>query len=226
MSDKTLQLQEGIIQFVMPPREFVLLNCTGEPIECGFDGQKLTVPKNDVAVKPVELPSNGHKIHGVIPRFTSAPDADGELIPGSLLIYDIVEDNGLGGEEMIWSAGNAIRHVLGVSYKADKATSLYAQRGLSLLPVRPTKGQVDIVRAGGQLRSEDWQYETSRQVVATYEAREAMRKGLGLDPLPFPREFHAARAILAVHEKREEAAAQSALNMLTAPEAEKPLLPK
>jgi hypothetical protein len=212
LTEETEQyLQTGVNAFVTPPREFVIHNASREEIRAGWDGEELYFPPNQKIVMPdVRL------------RRWSAKDADGDYIPGTLLVSDISEVNLQGSETLIWSAAQAVRHILGISSRSDVAGSGYARRGLSLLPLNPAKDVIARVAAGGKVRAEDWMVECANQTLAAYEQRDLMRKRLNLPEIAKSSEYAESLAIVGAANERLALEAREKVGYV--PESVKPQL--
>lgn len=177
-----------------PQREFILHNATDDPIILAYDGDSKEVPPFDKVVLP----------HPKYPDVScSARDADGDFIPGTLVIRDVVENRHANADDGItnargdrWDAAAAIRHCLGIDPTTREANSMWYKRGISLLPANPTKDVVRQVASEGRARFEEFRLANDRETVNGYHERASKHRALGLHPQPPPAEFYAAEARL------------------------------
>jgi len=181
------QVSDEIRQFLAPVREFCLHNATDEPILIMYSGETRIIPAKDQIAYP----------H---PKFEdvcySAKDMDGDWIPGTLVLRDMVQMYMNGQEGQVWSAANAIKHALDIDIKSGLASGKYAERGVSLLPPSPSKELVHKLAADGRRRYEAWRIKTAKEVAEAYEGRIAALKAAGHNPIPLGPDYDRARAII------------------------------
>jgi hypothetical protein len=191
----TYRVPDKVRQFLSPVREFSLHNATDEPILIMFCGETRIIPACDQVTYP--HPKFDDVCH-------SAKDADGDWIPGSLVIRDMVRMYLNNQEGDVWSAANAIKHALEIDVSSGEATGKYAQRGVSMLPPTPTKEQVAHIAAAGRRRYEAWRVQWAREICQGYEGRIAALKASGHAPIPLGPDYDRARAILEVAGQAEK----------------------
>jgi hypothetical protein len=121
---------------------------------------------------------------------------DGDWVPGSLVLRDVLQLFMNGQEGQVWSAANAIRHALEIDVKSGVATGKYAERGISMLPPTPSKDMVRRVAEEGRRRFEAWRLKQAKEVLEAYETRIAALKSAGHAPIPLGPDYDRARAIL------------------------------
>ena len=172
--------KEQDISFVAAPRQYVLHNSCPEVIELQFQAYTIWVPP----------------VNTVDPKI-SAKDADGEFIPGTHVVSDIYMATSNGGETFMWSAANAVKHWLGLD--SGKATGPYAKRGLSLLPINPSKESVEAVKNAGRDRARIALLETARQEILSYDQMNFARKAAGASPVPPGIAYDRAVALLSAY---------------------------
>lgn len=170
------------------PNRFTLHNAAPERRTFRWGGVQFTLPAID------EI--------GVAP----AKDADGDLIPGSLILEDgyTTDRDGLTPERGTppnWSAFEAIRNVLGVDPTTKVATGVAAKGGISFLPNSPTKDVIAAVREDGKRRYAESRVEWAQYTVSAYESRVAAARAVGLQAAPPDQDYAKAIQIL---KKRQE----------------------
>jgi len=133
---------------------------------------------------------------------------DGTPIPGTVLVKDgytyDTEGNIPSAGPHNMKAKEAIRGILGVQDGSNRATSKFAQNGLSYLPEGCTREMYQAVKLAGEARYRaslvDWASET----VQAYEEARNNAKKAGVDGRPPGQDFYKAQAIL----KAQQAAMQ------------------
>lgn len=183
------------ISLVAEPRKYVLHNASAGTIELQYEGETRWIPPYNVVVAG------------------SAVSEEGKPIPGTLTIADIILSSGVGGEVFHWNAANAVKHWLGVDDSGKLATSLYAKRGLSLLPANPSKSQVAAVNKDGATRAKTFVLAAARQEVAAYDQLNFARRAQGASPLPPTEGYEQAIAVLTAYSKEAEERAKAVLNV-------------
>lgn len=200
-------VDENVMQFLAPVMEFVLHNATDEPVAIMYDGETRIVP-------PINAVTQPH------PKFEdvcySAKDSEGNWIPGTLVVRDVVRDTVLGefGEKRnFWSAASAIKHSLQIDVKRGTAEGPYAKRGLSVLPANPTPATVAKVAAAGRARYEEWIVDQARATVEQYNDRNSALRAAGHAPIPLGRDYDRAAALLNARQNKEISRAQATLGV-------------
>jgi hypothetical protein len=185
-------------QFAEHKQEFVLYNASDDPIEFSYQGETRIVPgRFDVA-----------PIH---PKFKDVPHSaegpDGKLVPGTLVISDVLESYGrVGGQTVGWSAKEAIKYVLQID-SAGNPSGPYFQRGLTLLPKDFTLDDVEALRREALPRIMSFEISRAKTIIAYYEEKNKIRKSLNLGEEPKGQDYVNAQMILdAAKEKSFEKA--------------------
>jgi hypothetical protein len=187
--------------FLALPRELALYNASDSDIEIMYGGETRRLP----AANRVVLPH---------PKYSDVccskkDDESGKYLPGTLVLKDIYKVNELlGGEELIWSAANAVKNTLGIDPQTGKAASRYAERGVSLIPPNATLAEIRTIAKAARRRWERFQLAQDISTVHAHEERNARREALKLGSVPPTREYMAAaeRISKAKAEFLEEAA--------------------
>lgn len=184
------------LSFTPPKRAFVLHNAKEREVDVMFNGNLMTVPgRNAVSV---------HR---------PARDADGDIIPGTLVVEDVYYYSPeLGDDVLILDAGRAVAHILGISRGlggAQAASSRFALGGLSLLPMGCSKEVWRSVLADGEKRAFMVEVDNARNVIAAHDAVNAKRRAGGGDPVPGGLSYDRARFVLQEYEKIYQREAQS-----------------
>ena len=153
------------------PNKFTLHNASPEPLTFRWAGLQFTLPAVDEVGKSPAL------------------DADGQPIPGSLVLqdgYSVDRDGNLPapGSPPNWSAFDAIRNVLGVDPNTKQAIGVIAKAGVSFLPNTPSKDLIEKVREDGKRRYAESQVEWAQYTVSAYESRVAAARAVGQTAAP------------------------------------------
>lgn len=164
-------IQPGLVSMRVPRHSFVLLNSRKKKVTTMFTGTIVEVP-------PVHLV-------GLRPEL----DADGEPIPGSLIVEDIYMPLAEFDDEVcVFNAIRAVRHILGLNEGNDgsavTASSPYALAGLSLLPRRPTKEMWQQVAREGADRAFLADVDRAYKYMQSEEESATKRKAMDMPPLP------------------------------------------
>lgn len=171
-----------VVSFTRPIRAYGIHNAKLKPVTTRFCGSQFTVPPVDVlGPRPVI-------------------DADGEAVPGTIVIEDIFGgiDEETGEEIVVLDALRCVSHILGFrpTGNAVEATSSFAETGLSFLPLKPTKAAIDAIKASGQQRARVHAIQIARHEVATTEMRVAKAKQNGVEYLPPNQTYYEAVELL------------------------------
>ena len=178
------------LRFLTPVREFTLHNSTDEAISFMYDGETRVVPSSKDIVYP--HPKFADVCH-------SAQDEDGDYIPGTIVLKDVIAEKEFGqyGEtDMVWSASNAIKHCLEIDVSSGIASGSYAKRGLSLLPPNPSKELVKEVAEYGRDRYFDWKVAEAKSIVESYDEKTQARQRVGMNAVPPGRDYDKALVVL------------------------------
>lgn len=187
---------EAIPGLFAPQREFMIHNASDDEIVLGYDGETFTIPSADQVVEP-------H--HKFADTFCSGRDSVGNLIPGTLIVRDKIDDrnanadlegNRARGDR--WDAAAAVRHCLGVDPKTKIPGSVWYERGISLLPIGATPDLVKATQKAGAARWEKFRLHNDRELVNSVMAKSAKEKALGFYPTPPPAAFEKAQQRLLV----------------------------
>lgn len=200
----SVAVSKEALSFLIPVREFTIHNATDEQLVIMYAGETRYIPPVNVAIPPdPRIPDKAH----------SAVDADGELIPGTLVLKDMYDEK-MGhfrDASKFWSAAEAIKHSLDIDVTTGEATGPYAQKGLSLLPPLPTKAQVAETLADGRARYKTWLVAKAQETIESYDAKSMARKAAGLGSIPPSREELKAKAILDANQARLEESVEKQL---------------
>jgi len=202
--------QASILQrFVTEPRKFVLFNPTERPIKLMWHGETRTVPPSYSAQEP-------HPKYADVAHSASYEGED-TLIPGSLEISDVYQEDEQGQLVRVWDAEQAVVHWLGINTRTGTAVGGYAQRGLSLLSEAPTRQEVlDILRESRD-RAMNWEVSSARLVIAEMDARNEARRRAGMPEIPGGNDYSQAIAILAAYNEQQREVARRVVAEYTAP---------
>lgn len=164
----SVQTNVQVIDFKPPRRSFVLHNAKRREVIVPFWGNRIAIPP----------------VYEVGPY--SDVDADGDPIPGSRVIQDVVGEgfDEKGEEFLVIDAAKCVIHVLGLKPGADgkgsEATSPYAIEGLSLLPIHAPKMLWKEIAESGQHRSFLAEVEHARVFMKQIDESNAKRKAAGM----------------------------------------------
>ncbi len=176
------------------PREFLLLNSGNEPIEIQYDAETIFFPAGDKIFEP--SPSR---------RFNSGQNSLGEYIPGSLLLKDIAGarggpdlDPGSDKRGEYWSASKFIKHVLKLEAgkSLESMWGVYADKGLTVLPMNPDPETVKTTRDQARKRYFKFMEKWASDTLYYYEAKANKAKTKGLDTGRPGEDFYVARKML------------------------------
>ena len=186
--DAARMVQEEIKRALAPPPGFVVHNATDEDIEITFDGETMIIPNFDRVMLP-------HPIFDHVP--CSAKDADGEYIPGTLLIRNKEEERGSPyNNKGPWLAAKAIKHCLDIDVTTGVASGAYYKRGLTVMPTGPTKEIVEQILADGRSRYEVWRLGWAKETVEAFNDRASKWRALNLTPQAPPMDYDVAQELL------------------------------
>lgn len=196
MDDALRLVQEEIKRALAPPPGFTVHNATDEAITVMYDGETMTIPSIGEVIYPSPTAPD---------MFFSAKDANGEYIPGTLVIRNKEGERCLPfGTRPAWTAAAAIKHCLGIDVMTGDAHGPYYKRGLSVMPTNPSVEAVAQIRAAGIARYEIWRVTWAKDVVEQYTQRAAKWRALNLTPEAPPIEFDIAQAVLQKEQMRRK----------------------
>lgn len=175
------------LDFMIQPKEYVLLNSTDEEIIMQHHGETRRIPPRNKVVKP-------HKKYTDVPH--SMQDAQGRYIPGTLIIADIVAEGPMGGTQIVWQAAQAIKERLGIDTQTGTYTAAMALRGLSVVPPDADMELIRKIDADGIARWKKFRIRQAAALVANYDARNEKRKATGLGALAPDVQYLRAEAAL------------------------------
>lgn len=177
-----------------PAQEFLVHNAGDNEIIGRFDAQQVAIPPISKVIFPD--PKNPDKFH-------SGKDTEGNWIPGSLVVRDIIGERVCSGHvAQRWEAAAAIRHILGVDPTAKTMSGPYWEAGISILPLHPTPELVEQVAVEGRKRYEVFQLEQDRNLVAAYNEAAAKIRQFGLIPQSPPARYYQATKRLETAEQQ------------------------
>jgi hypothetical protein len=203
-----------VVNFMTPPRSYVVHNATDDRVEVQWNSVAFTLPPSDVVIADSPENSTRH----------SAKDSTGTYIPGTLVLSDQYRqaDPWLGGQELLWSASEAIKSALGIDTNTGEANSVLAAKGLSLLPVDPAPELVKQVTDSGRKRYEEFRIVEAEQVVNAHEAANMTRKQLGMPEISGDERYITSAMVLKAHRDRISDKTRKMLNLA----ADYPPVPK
>lgn len=180
-----------VVNFMTPPRSYVVHNATDGKVEVSWNSTTFTLPPSDQIIE--ESKENNTRY--------SAKDSNGTYIPGTLVLADKYReaDPWLGGQELLWSASEAIKNALGIDTTTGEASGVLAIKGVSLLPFEPAPEVVAAVVAEGKKRFEEFRIVEAEQIVAAHEAANQTRKQLGMPEIPGNDRYITASMVLQKH---------------------------
>lgn len=184
-----MSTQTQVPLFGFAPNRFTLHNASPHRIDLRWGGVQFTVPPIDeVGPKP-------------------AIDADGDPIPGTVLLEDSLVTDATGsippaGSPPNWLAFEAVRNLLGVDTVTKEATGEVAKAGVSFVPNSPDKSVVAAIRADGQRRYQEHLLEWAQYTVSAYESRVQSAKMAGVQPAPPDQDYARALLVLRKHEAK------------------------
>ena len=200
-----------LLNFRAEKRSFVLLNSAPKVIEPFWGGTKFIIPACD-------------KLH--TEKDKREMDADGDPIPGSIIISDLPgEVNPHTGEpRLAVDSQEAVRHILGIHRNPDgsvsSAMSPYALGGLSLLPRHPTKELWKAVMQDGSNRNFLIRVQNAQTTIEEYDAKNAARASAGMPPVHGGKVYMQSRAILDEYNKIVTRETQLSVNPVEAQDAD------
>jgi hypothetical protein len=130
-----------------------------------------------------------------------------------LVVADLYERQP-GSEAMVlaWDAREALIHALGITSAGNPAAPLYA-KGLTLMPAEFTLEDLAVAKGKSRQRYERWIINTSREIVAYYDARNDARRRAGMQDIPGGNDYVKAVSILKAEQEREKISAEKALGI-------------
>lgn len=194
-----------VVNFLTPPRSYVVHNATDGRVEVQWNSVAFTLPPFDVVIEDTKENTTRH----------SAKDATGAYIPGTLVLSDQYRaaDPWLGGQELLWSASEAIKSALGIDTNTGEASSVLAAKGVSLLPVEAPPELVKQVTEAGRKRYEEFRIVEAEQVVNAHEAANMTRKGMGMPEIPGDERYIMSSMVLKTHRNRISEKTRKMLNL-------------
>jgi hypothetical protein len=203
--EKMMSTQAHMPAFGYQPNRFILHNASPEEVRLRWGGVQFTVPPVDKMGK------------------APAQDADGDNIPGTLVLQDAVvmdRDGSIpeAGSPPNWLAFEAIRNVLGVDTITKQAIGSYHKSGISFLPNGATKEVVATVREDGKRRYMEHLVEWAQYTVSTYEARVSAARMAGVQPAPPDQDYAKSLLILKQRESQMKIVAVEQVAAAESPE--------
>ena len=182
-----------LLNFKRERRAFVLLNSDHKTKETYCGGTKFIIPAKD-------------KLHSVASK--RAIDADGDPIPGTIVIEDLPNpepDPRTGEARLAVDSQETVRHILGIHRMPDgsasSATSPYALGGLSLLPLHPSKELWQAMARDGENRAFLIRVQNAQTTIDEYDAKNAARNSAGMAAVHGGKVYMEARAIIEEYSK-------------------------
>jgi len=173
-----------IPQFGYRPQRYSIHNASPEAVSVRWAGLAFTVPAVDT--------------------FSHNPGVfdDGAPIPGTLSLSDAytfdVNGNLPQGGTPNWFASEAVRNMLGIDSEGT-ATSAYARRGLSVLPDKPSREQVEQIRKAGEARYHVFLVDWAQYTVMAWQDQAERSRRAGVPALPPGQDFYKASLIIEKH---------------------------
>ena len=195
-----------VADFVVRARTFVLLNSSDEDIEFMVAGQVVNVPAAGKVRKP-------HPMFEDVPH---SLELDGEFVPGTLVLRDVLGRDEIGqiSPDPIWSAAHAVKFALGISTTTGQASSGLAQRGLSLLPSDADRDTIDQLRQEGRARWDHWRLEQARDLIRAHDEKNEIRRRANVPLQPGGREYIQALNLLNAAQERDQQQVRESLQMV------------
>lgn len=173
-----------IPQFGYRPQRYSVHNAGPDPVSVRWAGLGFTVPGSDTF-------SNNPAIYD-----------DGAPIPGTLSLSDAYTFDANGqvpqGGTPNWFASEALRNMLGIDPQGE-ATSPYARRGLSVLPDKPSREQVEEIKKAGLARYHVFLVEWAQYTVMAWNDQAERARRAGVPALPPGQDFYKASLIIEKH---------------------------
>jgi len=190
-----MQAETPGLDFMIQPKEYILLNSTDEEIIMEHHGETRRIPPRNKVVR-------ANPKYSDVPK--SMQDPQGRYIPGTLVVSDIVASNEMGGNSVVWSAAEAIKIRLGIDTNTGTYTSIMALRGLSVVPPDASIELIRKIDADGIKRWKKFRIRQAAALIAAYDARNEKRKAHDLPAIAPDEKYLRAEAALA-HLRSEEA---------------------
>lgn len=176
-----------LLNFKPIKKRFVLINSSPKDQVPQVGGSRYTIPAKD-------------KLH--VEPHKRALDADGDPIPGTVIIED--RDGGInfytGGEQLAEDAQEVVRHILGLHRMPDgsvsSASSRYALMGISLLPMNPTKDLWRAVSKDGEARNFLIRVDNAQKTLDEYAEKNARLNAAGMPQVHGGKVWYEAKAII------------------------------
>jgi hypothetical protein len=156
--------------FTHEPQRFTLLNSAPEPLTVRWHGVQFTIPASDkIGPRP-------------------AMDADGDPIPGTAVLQDSYcpgqDGNYPTGGQYNWLAAEVIKNALGINPLTGEAEGPFAKKGLSFLPDKLDKKDIEVIKKAGVSRWKTFLVEWANYEVSAYReaADKASRLGIAAPP--------------------------------------------
>lgn len=164
-------------------KTYTIYNTGDEEVNLRFWGMNITIPEYTRTWKNTRSQK-------------TAIDADGDEIPGSMLVHDVWQQDDVGTRTHIWSADQAIRHFFQIDPHTGQPAGPYYARGLSLLPDKPSKDDIRKIFKEGRAKYETWLVEQARVVISAHDNANALRIRAGNPPQPSGEDYLRATLLL------------------------------
>jgi hypothetical protein len=189
---------DGLVSFRPALRSFTLLNSSPK--------EKVAQACSNVFTLP--------PVHKIGHKFDT--DADGDPIPGSYVIEDILDFNPETGDDvLVLNSARVVSLILGLvagpSGFATAAHSPFALGGISLIPRHAPKSVWQAVAKQGETRAMEARIARARESQRALMETNAKRKGFGLDPLPPTLDEMRDTTLLKEHDRLLRAQAEAEL---------------
>lgn len=173
--------------FVVKPRTYIVHNASPDEVSVRWAGLAFTVPPVDAYSK--------------VPGYYD----DGSPIPGTFVIADAytTDPDGTARTQGApnWIAAEAVKNMLGIDDQG-RAVSAYARKGLSILPEKPSREQVEQIRKNGEARFKEFQVEWAEYQTMAYQEQIARCRQAGVAPRPPGPDYQ--KALLILRHREEE----------------------
>lgn len=168
-------------------REFLIINAGNEPIWLRYDGEEIPVPSATNVV------SQG--------RWMSGRDSEGNLIPGTVILRDIYGPRGCPDDTTgnargpMWDAGACIVHCLGIDPITRATTGKLADKGVGMLPLKPTPEIVEKTRAELVAKYKVFKRAWAKDVIEAYQTRANKHQAMGMSAGLPEEDYYEARKL-------------------------------
>lgn len=176
---------------------FYLINSGVGRLRVPWGGETIVVPGRGELIPP--HPKFSDVRHSVI---LPLPQGEGEppkptLIPGTLVVRDILYTGELQERVLVWDAANFIMAKIGQDFEEE-----FGRRGLSWAPQDSSYEELRALANEGRSRYEESQIRDAQLVVFEQQVKEGKWVQHGLQPPPPPQYLHDAHKILEVAARR------------------------